>query len=162
MSTRLVAAVAVLALAVAACGSSGSPKASGSPSPSSTPSSTPSATPTPATSLAATQKEFALAVSASTVRSGRVPITVTNVGAIEHEFVVFRTDLAETDLPLVKDGSGIDEDGAGITHLEPEAEDVKPNTSKSITVTFTPGRYVLVCNLPAHYKQGMHVVLNAV
>jgi uncharacterized cupredoxin-like copper-binding protein len=153
MSTKLAAAVAVLVLAIAGCGSSGTPKSSSSPADSATPA---------ATSLSVTQKEFALGVSAGTVRSGSVPITVTNNGTIEHEFVAFKTELAETDLPLVADGSRIDEKGSGITHLDPEAEDVKPNTSKSITIVFAPGRYVLVCNLPAHYKQGMHVVLTAV
>lgn len=152
MSTQLVTPVAVLALAVAACGSSGTPRSAPSPS----------TTPPPATSLAVTQSEFALGLSSTTVRSGSVPITVTNNGTIEHEFVVFKTDLAETALPLVKDGTRIDEEGPGITHLDPEAEDVKPSTSKSITVVFAPGRYVLVCNLPVHYKQGMHVVLDAV
>ena len=97
--------------------------------------------------------------SASNVAAGKIKITTRNEGAAEHELVVFRTSLDESKLPLTKAGDRIDEEGAGITHLDPEAEGVKPKHSKTITITLSRGRYVLVCNLALHYTQGMHAVV---
>ncbi|MGZ5326593.1 MAG: plastocyanin/azurin family copper-binding protein [Solirubrobacterales bacterium] len=37
-----------------------------------------------------------------------------------------------------------------------EIEGVQPGQSKSGSFEFTPGKYVMFCNLPAHYKQGMY------
>ena len=107
----------------------------------------------------ATQLDFSMTLKSPSVKAGKVRIAVRNGGAMEHELVAFKTELDEANLPLLPDGMKIDEAGAGITHLDPEAEGVKPGTEKTITIELTPGRYVLVCNLPAHYKDGMHAVL---
>lgn len=106
----------------------------------------------------ATQQDFSIQLSTGSVKGGNVGIKVQNTGKTDHELVVFRTDLDEAALPLGPDGK-VDEKGARITHLDPEAEGVAPGKDKSITVDLAPGRYVLVCNLPGHYKQGMHAVL---
>ncbi|HVT76278.1 MAG TPA: sulfocyanin-like copper-binding protein, partial [Acidimicrobiales bacterium] len=80
-----------------------------------------------------------------------------NHGALTHEFVAFGTKLADDRLPL-KDGD-VDENGAGVTHFDPEAENIRPGTSKTITLHLPVGQYVLICNLPGHYKAGMHTEL---
>ena len=36
-----------------------------------------------------------------------------------------------------------------------EVEDIPPGTDTSLDVNLDAGAYVLVCNLPAHYEQGM-------
>ncbi len=36
-----------------------------------------------------------------------------------------------------------------------EIDDLKPGTSGTITLRMRPGDYVLLCNQPGHYKQGM-------
>jgi uncharacterized cupredoxin-like copper-binding protein len=102
-------------------------------------------------------KEYAVALDSATIAAGRIRLTAHNAGTIEHEIVAFRTDLAEGDLPLVN--GSVDEEGAGITHIEPEAEDIPVGGSKSITMNLTAGRYVFLCNVPGHYKLGMHSVL---
>jgi uncharacterized cupredoxin-like copper-binding protein len=84
---------------------------------------------------------------------------VHNAGTVAHEVVAFRTDLDEAALPLNAEGTGIDEKGAGITHIDPEAEDVQPGKAKTITLDLTAGRYVFLCNVPTHYTAGMHTVL---
>jgi len=112
-------------------------------------------------SVTVTQKEFTLSTSSSNVKSGNVTVTVNNNGSIQHELVVFRTDLDEKALPMEADGHKIDEEGSGITHLDPEAEDVNPGGSKSITIDLPPGRYVFVCNIEDHYTQGMHSVVTS-
>jgi uncharacterized cupredoxin-like copper-binding protein len=130
----------VLAVALSACGGS-TGKTSGD-----------------GNSVTATQNEFSITLSTGSVQGGKVGIKARNTGKTNHELVVFRTDLAEGALPLAGDGK-VDENGAGITHLDPEAEDVAPGKSKAIAVDLAPGRYVLICNLPGHYTQGMHAVL---
>lgn len=132
--------VAALALSLSACGGSGSAKSDGG------------------ASVTATQREFSITLSTTSAKSGSVSIKTQNSGKTDHELVVFRTDLPETALPLGPDGK-VDEKGAGITHLDPEAEGVAPGKNKSVSVDLAPGRYVLVCNLPGHYTQGMHAVL---
>jgi uncharacterized cupredoxin-like copper-binding protein len=37
-----------------------------------------------------------------------------------------------------------------------EVEDVAAGTSKKLTLNLKKGHYVLICNIPGHYKSGMH------
>lgn len=116
--------------------------------------------PTPS-ALTVTEKDFSVSVSSTKVAAGSFKVTVANEGAIVHELVVFRTDLDEGSLPHTADDQRIDEEGAGITHLDPEAEGIAPNGSKSITIDLPAGRYIFSCNLPGHYRQGMHTLVTA-
>src|SRR5580765_4149150 len=120
-----------------------------------------SGTSTKPQSVTVTQKEFTMSTSSSNVKSGNVTVTVNNGGNLQHELVVFRTDLDEKALPMTADGHKIDEEVSGITHLDPEAEDINPGGSKTITIDLPPGRYVFVCNIEDHYKQGMHSVVTS-
>jgi uncharacterized cupredoxin-like copper-binding protein len=112
-------------------------------------------------SVDVSQKEFSLSVSSRSVAAGSVTVTVDNKGAVTHELVIFRSDLDENSLPLEAGGHKIDEEGAGITHLDPEAEDVATGSSKTITIDLPPGRYVFICNFEDHYKQGMRTVVTS-
>lgn len=76
---------------------------------------------------------------------------------LTHEFVVFKTDLSEDQLPLNSEGI-VDEEASGITLID-EAEDIEPGASTDLTVTLDAGNYVLVCNTDSdqmHYQHGMH------
>jgi uncharacterized cupredoxin-like copper-binding protein len=76
---------------------------------------------------------------------------------LTHEFVVFKTDLPEDQLPMTAEGI-VDETGQGLTLID-EAEDIEPGASKDLTVTLEAGNYVLVCNTDStqqHYMHGMH------
>lgn len=112
-------------------------------------------------SLHLTLSEFKITADSPTVPAGKVSVSAQSKGTIEHELVAFKTDLAETDLPLLADKSRIDEEGAGITHIDPEAEGIKPGSTKTLQLDLAAGRYVFVCNLPLHYGQGMRVVVRA-
>ena len=112
--------------------------------------------------LTVTEKEYSLSSSSAQVTAGKVKIEVAVAGQLTHEFVAFATDLPEDQLPLTAKGDRIDEEGKGITHLDPEAEDVAPGKSKTITIDLPKGRYVFVCNLEDHYGKGMHTVVTAV
>ena len=78
-----------------------------------------------------------------------------------HEFVVFKTDLAATDLPTAEDGS-VDEEGEGV-ELIGEIEEFDPGTSESAAFELEAGSYVFICNLveeeegelESHYQEGM-------
>jgi len=109
--------------------------------------------------LTATEKEFSIKLNLGSTKAGAVRLKVHNAGAALHELVAFRSDLDEEALPLVADGSKVDETGTGITHLDPEAENIAAGADNTISIDLTAGRYVLVCNLAGHYTQGMHAVL---
>jgi uncharacterized cupredoxin-like copper-binding protein len=55
-------------------------------------------------------------------------------------------------------GGAVDESGAGVEHID-EIEDIQPNSTQKLEVDLEAGKYVLICNLPGHYQQGMHVGL---
>lgn len=135
----------VVAMAPAAC--------AGDDAPSTTTTSAKAAT----SELKATESDSAISLDAATATAGSIRLTVANTGAVEHELVAFQTDLDEAKLPLA--AGRVDEEGAGITHMDPEDEHVMPGGSKTITLDLPAGRYVVLCNLPGHYSLGMHAVL---
>ncbi len=112
--------------------------------------------PKPATSkpIEATLSEFKLTLSAQTVAGQSVTIDATNNGTVEHELVIIRTDLDSSALPTV-DGR-IPEDKVDAVD---EIAEFAIGTTQSKTFELAPGKYVLVCNLPAHYTSGMHAAL---
>jgi uncharacterized cupredoxin-like copper-binding protein len=105
-----------------------------------------------------TERDYRVDLDTTHVPAGKVRLSVQNAGLVEHELVVFRTDMRESAMPM-GDGLKVDEEARGITHLDPEAENIRHGQTKTIVVDLTPGRYVLICNLPGHYAQGMHHML---
>jgi uncharacterized cupredoxin-like copper-binding protein len=77
---------------------------------------------------------------------GKVRFVVTNVGTIEHEFVVIKT--AKPAGNLLK-GNEANETGA-----VGELDGVKPGNARVLILNLTRGHYALLCNLPGHYKTG--------
>jgi uncharacterized cupredoxin-like copper-binding protein len=105
-----------------------------------------------------TEKDFSIALDPTSVSSGEVTFSIKNDGPSTHEFVIFKTDLAADKLPITNDENGIpivDEEGEGVTHID-EVEDIASGSTQELKVTLQPGNYVAICNLPAHYQQGMH------
>lgn len=43
--------------------------------------------------------------------------------------------------------------------MQGEIEEFKPGLTKRITLTLKPGKYVLLCNVPGHYKRGQAISL---
>jgi len=137
------ALVAVLAIASVACSndsSTSSSSAAGSSSDADT-----------GATVNATVKDFAIAVDPAEIAGGEITFSISNEGPSAHEFVVIETDDAPGDLP-VEDGE-VTEDGLNVIG---EAEDIAPSTSADpLTLTLPAGDYVIICNLPGHYQQGM-------
>jgi uncharacterized cupredoxin-like copper-binding protein len=92
----------------------------------------------------------------ATAKAGSVTISAPNEGKVEHELVLFKTDMNPAKLPT-EAGGGVDEE-----KLDKEAEeigevaDVEPGETKSARFNLKPGKYVIFCNLPGHYAQGMY------
>lgn len=142
VKARLVLPVA-LALVAAGCGGGTSSSAPATDAPSAA-----------SGTVTAGLSEFALELGATSAAAGSVTFVVTNDGEIEHEFVVFKTDLAADKLPLSADGTVVDEEGAGVTAVDEIAE-FAPGTTENLTVDLPAGHYVLICNVPTHYTSGI-------
>lgn len=107
------------------------------------------------TTVNATEADFTITLAQSSVPAGPVTFSVNNTSpTTTHEFVVIKTDLPQDQLPM--DGSEVDEDAVnGIG----EVEDIAPGTTKTLDLTLDAGKYVVICNIPGHYQQGMHAAL---
>ena len=100
---------------------------------------------------ATTLKEYTVTPRPSEVAAGRVAFKVRNAGAINHEFVVLRTNKKASE--LLK-GSEADETGnVG------EIGDIQPGQTKTLWLNLKAGHYALICNLAGHYKAGQHADL---
>ena len=106
-----------------------------------------------------TLADFTVTADPTSAPAGEVTFDVSNDAEQTHEFVVFQTDLAEDQLPTNEDGD-VDEEGDGVTLVD-EIEDIEAGSSESLTVNLDAGSYVLICNLPGHYQQGMHASFSA-
>jgi uncharacterized cupredoxin-like copper-binding protein/mono/diheme cytochrome c family protein len=86
----------------------------------------------------------------NTAPAGSVTFRAQNVGAIIHELVVIKTDLAPEALPVA---AGRADEG----RLEKvgDTDDIRGGQSEDLRVNLQAGKYVLICNVPAHYQGGM-------
>ncbi len=108
------------------------------------------------TPISATLADFSISVDPNSASAGKITFSINNTGPSLHEFVVFKTDLAEDTLPLSDDGT-VNEEGEGVTHIT-EKEDIEVGSTEKLTAELQAGNYVLICNLPdpsGHYKAGM-------
>ncbi len=101
-------------------------------------------------------KEYSITPNVQSVPAGSVTLKVRNAGGADHEMVVLRTDLAPSALPVDSVKDKVNEEGAGVQSIG-ELEDIHPGDTPSKTFNLTPGKYVFVCNIPGHYRNGMVV-----
>jgi uncharacterized cupredoxin-like copper-binding protein len=98
------------------------------------------------------------------IAAGDVSFLASNIGSVDHELVVrplLPGEIVGT-RPINADAK-IDEGGslgeASNTCAAGAGEGIAPGASGWVTVTLTPGRYEVVCNLPGHYGAGMYAQL---
>ena len=92
--------------------------------------------------------EFSIAPSISQVAAGKVTFVARNAGREEHEMVVVRTN---------KSGGGLLKgDEASEAGAVDEIPEFDAGQTKRLTLKLQPGHYVLLCNVPGHYKAGMY------
>lgn len=88
-----------------------------------------------------------------TVPAGKVTFKVTNSSKdIVHEMIVSPAPADGQILPYLADQYKVDEDAAG--HLG-EVSELDPGKGGALTLDLKPGKYVLFCNIPAHFMGGM-------
>jgi uncharacterized cupredoxin-like copper-binding protein len=92
------------------------------------------------------------------VKAGKVTFDVTNVSknGEEHEFLVAKTDLGPSQLPMTQAGARVDE--SKLAGLE-ELGDLEPGVSRQLTLDLTPVKYLLFCNEEGHFTAGMYAYL---
>jgi uncharacterized cupredoxin-like copper-binding protein len=105
------------------------------------------------TATEGTPKEFSLVPRPTGVGPGRVTFTTPNRGGLTHELVVIRTNTPPGRLPTGRSGQAGERGSIG------ETGNIAPGATKTITLSLARGRYVLICNLPGHYRGGMYAGL---
>ncbi|MGV8988228.1 MAG: sulfocyanin-like copper-binding protein [Cypionkella sp.] len=89
----------------------------------------------------------------ATVKAGKVTFEVTNDSKdIIHEMIVSPIKAGETELPYITDENRVDEEKAD--HLG-EVSELDPGKGGALTVDLKPGTYILYCNIPGHFIDGM-------
>jgi uncharacterized cupredoxin-like copper-binding protein len=96
---------------------------------------------------------FTIVADPATAGAGSVTFNVENVGTTLHNFNIVKTDLAPDALPVDDATFKVDESQLDILGA---SDDLDAGTTDSIEVTLEPGSYVIFCNVPAHYGQGMN------
>jgi uncharacterized cupredoxin-like copper-binding protein len=133
-----------LALLASSCGSGNDSK-------------TTKASTTPSTSgdaIQASLGEFFIKLDRHSVPPGNVHFNVSNDGAVRHELVVIKTNVAPDKLPVK--GKEADEE---VGPSPGEVGGLDPGKKATLTVKLDAGKYVLICNLPGHYKAGQRTGL---
>jgi uncharacterized cupredoxin-like copper-binding protein len=95
----------------------------------------------------------------ATAKAGKTTIEAPNEGAVEHELVVFKTDMNPAKLPTEANGEVEEEKMDKVAESAGEIPDVEAGETKSEEFDLTPGKYVIFCNLPGHYAAGMYGTL---
>ena len=144
---------AAASLAVASCGGGGDNDTS-------TTQAQAPAQPSGGGSLTINMSDYAFSPNDTTTNAGTVKVSTPNQGKLPHEMVLLKTNQSPGSLPTLSNGE-VDEEGLEAKGVESpgEIEDVGPGEKKSATLKLTPGKYVMICNLPGHYKQGMYGTL---
>ena len=96
----------------------------------------------------------------ATVEAGKVTFEVTNASKdLVHEMIVVPIRGAPGPLPYDAKNSDVDESAAGNLG---EVEERDPGNKGTLTLDLKPGKYILFCNIPGHYMDGMWSVLTVV
>jgi uncharacterized cupredoxin-like copper-binding protein len=141
-------------LALSACGEgSAKPAATSAAPPTRTPSTSPETAPAkPPGSVDVSLKEYTVTPTPTSGRAGSFSFSVHNDGQSPHEFVVVKTPKQASGL-AGPGGSGEASEQGNVG----ETGTVPPGDNKTLSVKLAAGHYVLLCNLPGHYKAGQYV-----
>ena len=78
--------------------------------------------------------EFMVAPSPTTIAAGQTTLNITNDGKVQHELLVFRSNLAPAQYP--KENGDINEEGPGIVKVS-DGDNLDPGTTQTRTVDLT-------------------------
>ena len=100
--------------------------------------------------VTATLGDLTLKLDTNTGKAGAITFKADNKGALPHELVVIKTDLAADKLPQ-KDGLADETANKVIGKIQ----NVAPGKADSKAITLDAGKYVILCNVAGHYAGGM-------
>lgn len=101
------------------------------------------------------ETEYGIELPPGPLPSGNVIVVDANRGTIPHELVLFKIAGPNAPLPLRKDGS-LDEESSALEDALDSGSALAPGETRVLGADLDPGDYVIVCNLPSHYRLGMH------
>ena len=96
-----------------------------------------------------TEKEWGVTPRPASAKAGSITFAVKNLGHLKHEFLVLRPKTPAAKLKT-KGPQAVVVGQVG------KIATFAPGQTRTLTLKLTPGHYVLLCNLPAHYKAGQH------
>ena len=111
--------------------------------------------PGPAGDVSVSETDYRISMP-TTLPAGSHTVALTNNGKVDHELLLFRTDLAANALPTDKDGN-VNEDSPLLHGALDSGAGLKAGGTQSLPVKLQPGHYVAACNLPGHYRLGMRL-----
>jgi uncharacterized cupredoxin-like copper-binding protein len=100
--------------------------------------------------------DYKIILPAGPLPAGNDVFVLKNTGTIVHELVMFKTKSANAVVALDKDGALV-EDSPEIKDVLDSGSGLQPGETRILGANLEPGTYILVCNLPGHYKFGMHL-----
>ena len=105
-----------------------------------------------ANSINVIESSYQITLSADSVSAGKTTFHITNQAQdAPHQFAVIKTDQAAGQLPT--SNGQVDTTNLNVVA---DTDNIAPGASQDLMVDLTPGSYVLICNLPGHYQQGMY------
>ncbi len=107
-------------------------------------------TPAATTSVGVGLTEFAVNPAQDAADAGTLTFSVSNDGAIVHNFLAIKTDLAADALPTAN--AQVDEAQLDVVASIP---DFAAGETQEVSADLEAGSYVLICNVPGHYDLGM-------
>lgn len=99
-------------------------------------------------------KDYSVNLSVATMKAGTVKFAIKNVGAMEHQFDLLKTDLPFDKLPIDGALAKAKEDG-----LVKQVKSIGIGKVAVVTADLAAGRYVIICNVAGHYQLGMRASL---
>ena len=98
-----------------------------------------------------------ITVDAAEIPAGEVTLNVTNDSSeFYHAVTISPVADPTVELPYLADKRMVDEEAAGVVA---RVKELRPGTSRSVTVDMQPGTYILYCNIAGHYVMGMWTLL---
>ena len=95
----------------------------------------------------------------TSLAADKYEVVLVNHGTVAHELVMWSTKSSAAALPREKDGS-VNEESAALEGVLDSGSSLQPGETRVMFADLTAaGHYVLVCNLPDHYRLGMHADL---
>ncbi len=113
----------------------------------------PTATPDAgATTVDVMLDEFSVTVDPTSGAAGPVSFAVANAGGSLHNFRVIKSDLAPDALPVAS--NKVDEDQLDV--IASSSGNIAAGADQAVSATLEAGDYVLICDVPGHYRLGMY------